>query len=190
MIKSISGMLEDITSNAGSLICESNIRNEIHHFLTAELTEIYNQCLKKKKSVTPILKAVMDFLHDPNAKPGPITDTTRKEPISATQLYICRASLDLMFNEKAKGMKGGLMKEKTFKDSQVAELQSFFDKSFYYGTMLDLPNSILKCSDLSNLWFKEFYLELTKQIQFPTRTSLPWILSEFALDTNDFAVLQ
>ena len=166
MIKGLSGLLSSMVASNGSLICESHIRNEIYKFQHGELTEIYNSCLKKKKSVTPIIKAVVDFLHDPNYKSGPLTiDQVRKDPISATQLYFSRASLDLVFNEKAKGMKGGLMKEKTFKDAQVAELQAFFDKSFYFGIMTDLQNSISKCSDLSNLWFKEFYLELTKQIQ-------------------------
>lgn len=43
---------------------------------------------------------------------------------------------------------------------------------------------------MSNLWFKEFYLELTKQVHFRISTSLPWILAEFALDTPDSEILQ
>jgi cytoplasmic FMR1 interacting protein len=98
--------------------------------------------------------------------------------------------LELMFSEKSKGMKGGMMKEKNFKDNQVEELQKFFDDSFYFPDMLNLAKSIKTCSDLSNLWFKEFYLELTKQVQFRTSTSLPWILAEFALDSHETNVLQ
>ena len=40
------------------------------------------------------------------------------------------------------------------------------------------------CSDLSELWYKEFYLELSKEIQFPIEMSLPWILTEHILDTD------
>lgn len=82
------------------------------------------------------------------------------------------------------------MKEKNFKEPQVAELQKFFDISFFYPQMMELNTTIKECADLSNLWFKEFYLELTKQVQFHTRTSLPWILAEHALDTISTDVLQ
>jgi hypothetical protein len=40
------------------------------------------------------------------------------------------------------------------------------------------------CSDLSELWYKEFYLEISKEIQFPIEMSLPWILTEHILDTD------
>lgn len=40
------------------------------------------------------------------------------------------------------------------------------------------------CADLSELWYKEFYLELTKQIQFPIEMSLPWILAESVLESG------
>ena len=49
--------------------------------------------------------------------------------------------LDFMFNEKSKNMKGGLMKEKNFKDTQIAELQKFFDDSFHFTLMTDLNSN-------------------------------------------------
>ncbi|KAJ3331715.1 Cytoplasmic FMR1-interacting protein 2, partial [Kappamyces sp. JEL0680] len=114
----------------------------------------------------------------------------RSDPISLSQLFFARSTLDLMFSEKSKGMKGGLMKEKNFKDSQVAELQKFYDDSFTYPQMMSLSTTIRDCSNLSNLWFKEFYLELTKQVQFRTSTSLPWILAEYVLESQETDILQ
>jgi len=38
-----------------------------------------------------------------------------------------------------------------------------------------------RCCDLSELWYKEFYLEISKQIQFPIEMSLPWILTDHIL---------
>lgn len=81
------------------------------------------------------------------------------------QLYFMRAYVDFGFNEKSKGMKGGLMKEKDFKENHVAEVDRFFESSILYPYMIDLRGTVLKCSDLSDLWYKEFYLELSKQIQ-------------------------
>jgi hypothetical protein len=43
---------------------------------------------------------------------------------------------------------------------------------------------VVACSDLSELWYKEFYLEISKEIQFPIEMSLPWILTEHILDTD------
>ncbi|KAJ3281602.1 Cytoplasmic FMR1-interacting protein 2, partial [Borealophlyctis nickersoniae] len=110
---------------------------------------------------------------------------TRVSPISQLQLHLARALLDYCYNEKSKGMKGGLMREKDFKDAQVNDMREFWERSYYWTFMLDLKGTISKCSDLSDLWFKEFYLELSKQVQFPISMSLPWILTEYILDSND-----
>jgi len=40
------------------------------------------------------------------------------------------------------------------------------------------------CCDLSELWYKEFYLELSKQIQFPIEMSLPWVLTDHVLSSG------
>eukprot|EP00835_Amoeboradix_gromovi_P001990 NODE_103_length_20051_cov_0.229401.p2 type:complete len:654 gc:universal NODE_103_length_20051_cov_0.229401:2953-4914(+) len=48
--------------------------------------------------------------------------------------------------------------------------------------MLDYKHHLRSASDLSALWFKEFYLELSKEVQFPIECSLPWILMSFMLN--------
>ena len=48
-----------------------------------------------------------------------------------------------------------------------------------------LPSNPLKdCGDLSQLWYREFYLEMTmgKKIQFPIEMSFPWILTDHVLE--------
>ena len=50
--------------------------------------------------------------------------------------------MDFSFNEKSKGMKGGLMKEKNFKEVQVSELQDYFDKCYFYPWMINLRRNI------------------------------------------------
>ena len=48
------------------------------------------------------------------------------------------------------------------------------------------------CCDLSQFWFREFYLELTKgkRLQFPIDMSFPWILANHILDTNDPTMME
>ncbi|KAG5457418.1 MAG: cytoplasmic fragile-X interacting family-domain-containing protein [Olpidium bornovanus] len=94
------------------------------------------------------------------------------------------------YNEKAKGMKGGLLKEKDLKENQVEEMNLFSDRSFYYGAMLNYMNALAESSDLSDLWYKEFYLELSHEIQFPIEMSLPWMITERGLDGEDVETLE
>ncbi|KAI9208741.1 cytoplasmic fragile-X interacting family-domain-containing protein [Polychytrium aggregatum] len=98
------------------------------------------------------------------------------------QLHYARTLMGFAFSEKSKGMKGGLLKEKDFKESHVDEMQDFFYKSYYFPHMIDFKGTVESCSDLSDLWYKEFYLEMSKKVQFPISMSLPWILTESILD--------
>ena len=36
--------------------------------------------------------------------------------------------------------------------------------------------------DLSDLWYREYFLEVAREIQFPIDTSLPWVLGNWILD--------
>ncbi|KAI8901764.1 cytoplasmic fragile-X interacting family-domain-containing protein [Globomyces pollinis-pini] len=191
MIKSLARILFQIEQQVQPLF-DILIGNEIQMFVKGTITDYYNNAIKKKKASVTLLKNLRDCLLDVNMgeKVNPNNPSKRTDPISGTQLLFARSMLDLCFNEKSKGMKGGLMKEKSFKDNQVTELQQFFNNSYFFSFMIDFKNSISQSSDLSNLWFKEFYLELSREIQFPISTSLPWILADFALETHDTRVLQ
>lgn len=50
--------------------------------------------------------------------------------------------------------------------------------------MLSLEDTLSELGDFSTLWFRELYLEIAKCPQFPTDTSLPWILVEHCLQTT------
>lgn len=39
----------------------------------------------------------------------------------------------------------------------------------------------MQVSDLSDMWYREHFLEMTRSIQFPIELSLPWILTEHVL---------
>lgn len=191
MIKGLAGMLNDMQARAQSYL-NAYIYAEIQAFTKNQLSDYTASALKKKKNTATNLKNIKEGLLDTetDSKTNAAASAERVSPISVAQLFFARATLDLMFNEKSKGMKGGMMKEKNFKEKDVAELQKFCDESFYYPKMMALADTIRSCSDLSNLWFKEFFLELTKQVQFPTSTSLPWILTEYLMETSQTDELQ
>lgn len=55
-----------------------------------------------------------------------------------------------------------------------------------------IADVLAECCDLSQLWFREFYLEMTmgQKIQFPIEMSMPWILTEHILHTQDPALTE
>lgn len=52
--------------------------------------------------------------------------------------------------------------------------------------------TLRECCDLSQLWYREFYLEMTmgKRIQFPIEMSLPWILIDQILTDKDASMME
>ena len=55
-------------------------------------------------------------------------------------------------------------------ESQVlTKIEEFHKVSFNWNYLLNFSKSLQECCDLSQLWYREFYLEMTmgKRIQFP-----------------------
>ncbi|KAL3312959.1 Cytoplasmic FMR1-interacting protein 2 [Cichlidogyrus casuarinus] len=101
---------------------------------------------------------------------------------SSSQLYLVRAMIELML-EQFSG-KGSSRKDLDANTLQI--LDTFLKQSFYWPYLLDFSGTLVKCCDLSQLWYREFFLEITNgaRIQFPIEMSLPWILTDHILKTQ------
>lgn len=80
----------------------------------------------------------------------------------------------------------------------------FYSKSFYYSYLLNYSGyflryvsylkkyigTILASTDLGDLWYREFYLELSKRLQFPIDMSLPWILTDHILESKEPSMME
>jgi len=55
--------------------------------------------------------------------------------------------------------------------SEVKLLDDYYNKSFYYSYLLNYTGTITALADLGDLWYKEFYLEMSKRLQFPIEVS-------------------
>ena len=84
-------------------------------------------------------------------------------------------------------LKGSLLKSKDISPEQMAIVTNIVQVSYFLPHLLNLEECVRQCADLSGLWFKEFYLELAKEIQFPIEMSLPWILTTTALENPHLA---
>lgn len=200
MIKSVASVLIEIQSRVAPVL-RFLIHHEIQQFVQGDMLPLLHRLDKNKK---PILQDVLylrhmaaDWIHqvDPRdnyktytRKDGhiDIKHTPRSVGAGATQLLILRAQIrSLMDDRSAVRKKDGFMFRKSDMDSSDVEIfEKFYSRSFYYPYYLCYGDVVRTISDLSDLWYREFFLELSKSIQFPIEMSLPWIITEHILTSQ------
>jgi len=67
---------------------------------------------------------------------------------------------------------------------EETRLTEFYLESAPFQYLLDLTSVIRRTTDLSDFWYREFFLEMTRQIQFPISMSLPWVLTEHIIQNE------
>ena len=74
-----------------------------------------------------------------------------------------RTMLESLVSEKG----GKKVMRKDLEKETVEQIEAFLKNSFFYHQLLHFSEVLRECCDLSQLWFREFYLELTmgKRIQ-------------------------
>ncbi|KAI3646786.1 hypothetical protein MP228_009714 [Amoeboaphelidium protococcarum] len=213
MIKSLAGMFLEQSSGVSFTECiYKHVYLCIQSFIRTTLKDMVQHLQKKKKPSLNILQSLysilndrfdQDVLEEGVKKPSPLPQTGgvsqlgnqmpsfvvgglngRMLVASLTQIHYVSSLLESLINERSKGMQGGFLKEKDFKDQHVQDVSDFVSRTHSFAAMLNFDQCVLECSDMSELWYKEFYLEVTKQIQFPIEMSLPWILAETVLDSE------
>ncbi|KAG5449213.1 Cytoplasmic FMR1-interacting protein [Clonorchis sinensis] len=103
---------------------------------------------------------------------------------SSSQLYLVRTMLELMVDQTSSG-KNTMRKD--LDATTLTAIEGFLRNSFYWPYLLNFSETLLKCCDLSQLWYREFFLEMTNGscIQFPIEMSLPWIFTDHVLQTEN-----
>ncbi|KAH9614330.1 hypothetical protein KSS87_011253 [Heliosperma pusillum] len=72
----------------------------------------------------------------------------------------------------------------------LKQLETFFYKLGFFLHILDYKVTIASLTDLGFLWFREFYLETSRVIQFPIECSLPWMLIDYVLESQNVGLLE
>lgn len=131
---------------------------------------------------------------------------------SSTQLYMVRTQLEALVSDKSGGRRS---LRKDLDATVLTQIENFHRASFYWNYLLSFSESLQKCCDLSQLWYREFYLEMTmgkkinkctvrhqhneecsdlvtmeKRIQFPIEMSMPWILTDHILKTKEPSMME
>lgn len=196
MIKGLAGLL--MRSEAVlSPIIKTAIHDELQEFVQVKVREMIRALTKKKKTnirgeLLQLRALAADWIHgtEPVADPALYGKKDGKEvekvqyPVRAVGPNVTQ--LNLIRN----AVYGLICKKKEFSSSQLKELEDFYSRSFFYKYLVSIVPTVLAITDLADLWYREFYLELSRRLQFPIEMSLPWILTDHILESRDAAMME
>ncbi|OQV18248.1 Cytoplasmic FMR1-interacting protein [Hypsibius exemplaris] len=207
MIKSLQllmGKMDVVFSEA----IRRHIYAELQDFVQITLREPLRKTVKHKKDlvktiITSVRDTVADWVNgyepsdDPTSKGKKDSDAKfepkvarRSVPPSSTQLYMVRTMLESLISDKSSGKR---TLRKDIEGVYLMAIDGFHKQSFNWPYLLNFNESLQDVAvDLSQLWYREFYLEMTmgKRIQFPIEMSMPWILTEHILKTKDPSAME
>jgi cytoplasmic FMR1 interacting protein len=202
MIKSVEKLLLPQSSKLLPLI-RTIIFKDLQIFIQVTLNDMITKSKKNKKN--PGLAQLLE-LRDlaVDWKDGKEVDTSKfsKEKYtefvnereigpSHTQLHLIRTLLSSLYSVRNPGMiKKGFLSSVDFSSNQCSQMQDFYESSFIWSYLLNYGRTVREAADLSDLWYKEFYLQLAQKIQFPIKMSLPWILTEEIIEHRNTALME
>merc|ERR1719489_725945 len=191
-----------------------NVYQELQDFVQRDLREPLRKATRNKKDsiriiILSVRETCADWIrgiepHDDPALKGKKDEQTaagsfklpsvprRNVGPSSTQLYMIRTMLESLIAERS-GVAG---KKRTLRNeidaASILKIEEFHRTSFNWSYLLNFSKSLQECCDLSQLWYREFYLEMMmgKRIQFPIEMSMPWILTDHILQTKDSSYME
>ena len=108
--------------------------------------------------------------------------TLRAVAAGPSRLYVLRSRLHGIYDERSVYRhKVGLLGKPDLEKEDITLLETFYEQSFFYPYLLDLSNTLREVSSMADLWYREFYIEISQCVQFSIDISLPWILIQRAL---------
>lgn len=180
---------------------------ELQEFVQITLREPLRKAVKNKKDlirsiIMSVRETCADWLRGTEPQDDPalkgkkdpengfeIKVPRRNVGPSSTQLYMVRTMLESLIADKSGGKR---TLRKDIDGPYLMAIDAFHKASFYWNYLLNFSQTLQECCDLSQLWYREFYLEMTmgKRIQFPIEMSLPWILTDHILKTKDPSMME
>lgn len=211
MIKSLQ-LLMGTMETAFNEAIKRHIYAELQTFVQSTLREPLRKSVKNKKDlirtiITAVRETCADWLKGSEPYEDPASKGLRDRKADApfdlrvprrfvgpgsTQLYLVRTMLESLISAKS-GVGSKRTLRKDIEGPYVLAIDEFHRQSFFWSYLLQFSDSLMECtSDLSQLWFREFYLEMTRgeRIQFPIEMSFPWILTDHVLQTREARLME
>eukprot|EP00485_Elphidium_margaritaceum_P018770 CAMPEP_0202730760 /NCGR_PEP_ID=MMETSP1385-20130828/186801_1 /ASSEMBLY_ACC=CAM_ASM_000861 /TAXON_ID=933848 /ORGANISM="Elphidium margaritaceum" /LENGTH=1334 /DNA_ID=CAMNT_0049397039 /DNA_START=27 /DNA_END=4031 /DNA_ORIENTATION=+ len=131
--------------------------------------------VKKEKELSKTLSASLQHVQSRAVFP------------TRTQCLLLRRILHYLVSPDVSWQQSGLLGSNFFPKAEVREFSELYEVLGRLRYVADLSGTIAASADLSSLWYREFYLNMTDCIQFPIAMSLPWMLTDYAMQTPSLA---
>ncbi|KAL0907569.1 hypothetical protein M5K25_021986 [Dendrobium thyrsiflorum] len=207
-IKSVGSMMQRCDTLVADALWET-IHVEVQDFVQDKLDTMLRTSFRKKKDLSRILSDMrtlsadwmantsrhdteLHALRQEGEEPRPNIFYPRPVAPTAAQVHC----LQFLICELVAG--GNLRKHGgLFGNSgsgiavdDLKQLETFFYKLSFFLHILDYTATVGTLTDLGFLWFREFYLESSRVIQFPIECSLPWMLVDNVIESQDPGLLE
>uniref|UniRef100_G1DGF7 Cytoplasmic FMR1-interacting protein n=1 Tax=Capra hircus TaxID=9925 RepID=G1DGF7_CAPHI len=177
----------------------------VQDFSQVTLREPLRQAIKKKRDVIQsVLQAIRKTVCDWETGHEPFNDPALREEKdpksgldikvprravgpSSTQMYLARTMVESLspaeLLRQLKSVGAGRL---------LHVVNASLRQAYVYPPLLTFGETLQQCCDLSQLWFREFFLELTmgRRIQFPIEMSMPGILTDHILETKEASMME
>uniref|UniRef100_A0A665VIT9 Cytoplasmic FMR1-interacting protein n=1 Tax=Echeneis naucrates TaxID=173247 RepID=A0A665VIT9_ECHNA len=174
------GRMESVFNHA----IRHTIYSALQDFAQITLRDPLRQAIKKRKNVVQsVLQAIRKTVCDWETGREPHNDPALrgdKDPKGGFDIKVPRRAVGPSSTQVLPSLCAAV-----WKAQPSWTLRSFTAKSTLNATLQ-------QCCDLSQLWFREFFLELTmgRRIQFPIEMSMPWILTDHILETKEASMME
>ena len=194
MIKSLSAILTNVESDVAPYV-RLHVHHEVQQFVAGELIPPLHRAQKRKRAIIVPLLKLRRLVADWPDSMEPVDDYTRYSrqdgrveavhPVrvvgpSPTQLQLMRTMVRSMFDQRNQ-LKVGMFSKRDLEREDLQLMETFYNESLCFQYILNHAVTLRANSDLADLWYREFYLELSGQIQFAIELSFPWILTEHVI---------
>ena len=90
----------------------------------------------------------------------------RTVPHTKTQMLLSRSISQALVDDRYDGQKSSLFGSKDFEKGSEEVIRKFCaDSEVYFDRLFDFSSTVNELTDLSDRWYREFYLEMTQQVQ-------------------------
>jgi len=196
LIKSLSALLDRAEPTLAPYV-RFHIHHRLQQLAQADLMPLLHRLDKRNKPILPTLlklrALVADWSNEGTEPRKDYKEYSRKQgaaavavkhpprvvSAAAAQLFILRTQIGTLCDSDSElRKKASVFGKADLEKADVELLQQFYDDSFFYSYVLDYAATLREVSDMGDLWYREFFLEMTRCIQFPIEMSLPWMLAE------------
>ena len=194
MIKSLTSMLTQAEAHVAPYI-RLHIHHKIQQFSAGGLVPPLHRAHKRKRAIINPLLKLRRLVSDWPKNIEPITDyiyysrqdgrvepthTARVVGPTFTQLRLLRTMVRAMYDPRNQ-LRVQFFSKKDLEKEDLQLMDYFYCESLCFQYLLNYTGTLTSNSDLGDLWYREFYLELSGEVQFAIELSLAWILAEHVI---------